>query len=102
MQEAIGKWIARRKLAKLLDLWVRGVSFDWNELYGGVQPRRVSLPGYPFRKDRCWIDVAPAAEMLDIRVASDETMKSIDDIIARIGADGIETEQAVAALRMLV
>jgi acyl transferase domain-containing protein/enoyl-CoA hydratase/carnithine racemase/NAD(P)-dependent dehydrogenase (short-subunit alcohol dehydrogenase family)/acyl carrier protein len=102
MQEAIGKWIARRKLAKLLDLWVRGVSFDWNELYGGVLPRRISLPGYPFRKDRCWIDVAPAAEMLHIRPAADETMKSIDDIIDQIGADMIGTEQAIAALKMLV
>jgi acyl transferase domain-containing protein len=102
MQEAIGKWIARRKLAKLLDLWVRGVSFDWNELYGGVLPRRLSLPGYPFRKDRCWIDVTPPEEMPDIRFTADETMQSIDDIINQIDADLIETEQAVTALKLLV
>jgi acyl transferase domain-containing protein len=102
MQEAIGKWIARRKLAKLLDLWVRGVSFDWNELYGGTPPRRTSLPGYPFRKDRCWIDVTPSAETLDILLGTDETMKSIEDIIDQIGSGTIEDDQAVSALKLLV
>src|SRR5690348_944885 len=47
MQEAIEKWIARRKLPNLLDLWIRGLSFDWSKLYGADKPRRASLPAYP-------------------------------------------------------
>ncbi|AOY76261.1 SDR family NAD(P)-dependent oxidoreductase [Clostridium formicaceticum] len=55
MQEAIEKWIQRRKYAKLLDLWVKGLVFDWNKLYGDVKPNRISLPTYPFVRERYWI-----------------------------------------------
>ncbi|MEE8056697.1 MAG: SDR family NAD(P)-dependent oxidoreductase [Pseudomonadales bacterium] len=55
LQEAIGKWIQRGKYAKLLDLWVKGLVFDWNKLYGGSKPRRISLPTYPFAKERYWV-----------------------------------------------
>src|SRR5262249_11669759 len=61
-----------KRLSKLLDLWVKGLEVDWGKLYGEVKPRRVSLPTYPFVKDRYWVDpassVAPTAAM-DGRVA---------------------------------
>ncbi|WP_394849113.1 SDR family NAD(P)-dependent oxidoreductase [Pendulispora brunnea] len=59
LQEAIRKWVQRGKYAKLLELWVKGLSFDWNSLYTET-PRRVSLPAYPFSKERYWIE-PPAA-----------------------------------------
>jgi polyketide synthase PksM len=55
MQEAIQKWIERKKYGKLLDLWVKGLIFDWNKLYGDQKPRRISLPTYPFAKERYWV-----------------------------------------------
>ena len=55
LQEAINKWIQRKKYSKLLDLWVKGVDFDWNKLHGDSKPRRISLPTYPFAKERYWI-----------------------------------------------
>jgi len=58
LQEAIAKWIHRGKLSKLLGLWVKGVDFDWNELYQDRKPRRISLPTYPFAKERYWVDMA--------------------------------------------
>src|SRR5687768_7490584 len=48
IQDAIEKWIERGKLSKLLALWLHGLEIDWTRLYGGVRPRRVSLPTYPF------------------------------------------------------
>ena len=54
-QETIDKWIKRGKYSKLLDLWVKGLVFDWNKLYGESKPRRISLPTYPFAKERYWI-----------------------------------------------
>jgi len=56
MQELVSRWIAHKKLSKLLDLWVKGVNFDWDKLYGEIKPQRVSLPTYPFGKERYWID----------------------------------------------
>jgi len=46
---------------KLLRLWVEGGSFDWENLYRpgsryeAVARRRVSLPTYPFAKERYWV-----------------------------------------------
>ncbi|MES2824534.1 MAG: SDR family NAD(P)-dependent oxidoreductase [Pseudomonadota bacterium] len=57
MKESIvNNWIARKKMSKLLDLWVKGLDFDWNKLYGEVKPQRVRLPNYPFAKERYWFD----------------------------------------------
>jgi acyl transferase domain-containing protein/enoyl-CoA hydratase/carnithine racemase/NAD(P)-dependent dehydrogenase (short-subunit alcohol dehydrogenase family)/acyl carrier protein/2-polyprenyl-3-methyl-5-hydroxy-6-metoxy-1,4-benzoquinol methylase len=56
----LGKWLAQRKLGKLLELWVKGLSVDWNALYGAARPRRIELPAYPFARDRYWIETAPA------------------------------------------
>ncbi|HEX6100801.1 MAG TPA: beta-ketoacyl synthase N-terminal-like domain-containing protein [Thermoanaerobaculia bacterium] len=62
VREAIvDKWIADRKLAKLLDLWVKGLDLDWNRLHGEPKPRRIGLPVYPFAKERYWIDAASVA-----------------------------------------
>jgi polyketide synthase PksN len=55
LQEAVTKWIQRRKYAKVLDLWVKGLIIDWKKLYGDDKPRRVSLPTYPFTKESYWI-----------------------------------------------
>ena len=52
----VDRWMARRKLSKLLELWTKGLDFDWNKLYGEVKPRRLALPVYPFAKERYWVD----------------------------------------------
>ncbi|WP_409174764.1 SDR family NAD(P)-dependent oxidoreductase [Brevibacillus fortis] len=57
MKQTVETWIAKGKYAKLMNLWVKGVSFDWNKLYSEDKPRRVSLPTYPFARERYWIDV---------------------------------------------
>ena len=48
-------WLAKGKLSKLLELWVKGLAVDWKKLYGESKPRRVSLPTYPFAKERYWL-----------------------------------------------
>jgi acyl transferase domain-containing protein/acyl carrier protein len=101
MQEAIERWIARNKLSKLSSLWVRGLNFDWNKLYGDRQPRRVSLPTYPFAKERYWIEDARPNGDFDSPLEVDQAMKSIEDIINNIGDDAVLTDHAVEALKLL-
>ncbi len=36
--------------------WVRGGELDWDRFYAGQRRRRVSLPTYPFQRQRHWID----------------------------------------------
>ncbi|MCG6893045.1 MAG: SDR family NAD(P)-dependent oxidoreductase, partial [Desulfobacteraceae bacterium] len=46
--------VRARKLEKLGRLWVSGADLDWRLLHPGRRPQRVSLPAYPFAKERCW------------------------------------------------
>ncbi|WP_438037264.1 SDR family NAD(P)-dependent oxidoreductase [Sorangium sp. So ce204] len=47
--------IENRRLDKLAQLWISGVDVDWKLLYPAQLPRRISLPTYPFARDRFWI-----------------------------------------------
>ncbi|QLQ35707.1 type I polyketide synthase [Micromonospora robiginosa] len=52
-------------LTALADLHVAGVPVGWRELFAGVDPHRVRLPGYAFHRQRFWPEppaAAPAAE----------------------------------------
>ena len=52
----IDAWLADRDLAALADHWAKGVDVDWSRLYGLQRPRRVSLPTYPFARERHWLE----------------------------------------------
>src|SRR5207244_3689409 len=43
-------------LETLADLYVRGAQIDWEAFDAGFSRHRVSLPTYPFERQRCWID----------------------------------------------
>jgi len=55
LQAAVEAWVIKGKYEKLVDLWVKGMIFDWNKLYGNIKPRRISLPTYPFAKECYWV-----------------------------------------------
>ena len=60
LQEAVVKWAGRRKYARLCSFWVKGMSINWSAFYkrqilNSRAPKRVSLPSYPFARERCWI-----------------------------------------------
>lgn len=46
-------------ITELLANWVKGVSVDWHQLYAGDirPPSRISLPVYPFAKERYWLEL---------------------------------------------
>ncbi|MGZ8709187.1 MAG: SDR family NAD(P)-dependent oxidoreductase, partial [Thermoanaerobaculia bacterium] len=47
--------LSHRELEKIARLWVLGADVDWSVMERQGRPRRVSLPTYPFEKERCWI-----------------------------------------------
>ena len=55
LAKTIEAWAEKGKYAKLLSFWVKGLIFDWNKLYRGAKPRRISLPTYPFTGERYWL-----------------------------------------------
>jgi acyl transferase domain-containing protein/acyl carrier protein len=43
-------------------LWLAGAQVNWQQLRPAEQPRRVSLPTYPFERRRFWVDYQAQAE----------------------------------------
>ncbi|MCP4140890.1 MAG: type I polyketide synthase, partial [Chloroflexi bacterium] len=66
LQKAMEAWISKGKYSKLLDLWVKGLIFDWNKLYGDNKPQRMSAPTYPFARERYWIPDPQIAQITQI------------------------------------
>jgi len=62
-QVLLQAWMRNRKFKKLAELWVKGLSIDWNELYGESRPHRISLPTYPFARERYWIPQSSQASV---------------------------------------
>jgi len=57
-QHLLGDWIASGKMNKIAELWVKGLKINWETLYSDSKPYRMSLPTYPFARERCWVDTA--------------------------------------------
>ena len=69
-KKAIAAWMSKEKYEKLLELWVKGLTIDWKHLYtvgagtSPTLPQRISLPTYPFARERYWFS-SPSVGGLD-------------------------------------
>ena len=48
-------FLTNRDLEKIAKLWISGAEIDWFLMHQQANPRRVSLPTYPFAKEMCWV-----------------------------------------------
>jgi len=81
-QQAIDDWLQVGDHERLLQRWVSGLDIDWQRLYGASPPRRVSLPTYPFARQRLWIgDARESAEL-------DREAKRVPPPLATVGSPG--------------
>jgi acyl transferase domain-containing protein len=65
-ESLIRELIERKELSKLAELWVSGAKIDWRALHKSDAPRRVSIPTYPFARERYWIPEGnPARERIE-------------------------------------
>jgi len=63
-------------------LWISGSSVDWQAVAGPQPRRRVSLPSYPFERQRYWID-APGADTAAAGPAAPSARLPIEDWLYR-------------------
>ncbi|SFE51876.1 probable biosynthetic protein, Pnap_2097 family [Chitinophaga sp. CF118] len=52
--------IKHKESKSLARLWVKGISLDWTLLYPDQKPNKISLPMYPFARERYWIPLSSA------------------------------------------
>jgi polyketide synthase PksM len=51
-RHAVASWLDEGNHEKLLALWVKGLTLDWQRLYKQALPKKISLPTYPFASER--------------------------------------------------
>ncbi|MBN1050266.1 type I polyketide synthase [Clostridium botulinum] len=47
----------KNTLKRIASLYVNGIDVEWDEFYKNKNYKKVSLPVYPFKKDRCWVKI---------------------------------------------
>ncbi|WUN31047.1 HAD-IIIC family phosphatase [Kitasatospora sp. NBC_00315] len=58
VRSALAAWTRQGSHRTLLALWADGAVVEWEHARPVASPvRRISLPGYPFARDRCWFDL---------------------------------------------
>jgi acyl transferase domain-containing protein len=45
--------------------WLSGATLDWREIWPEPRPRRISLPTYPFARNRYWFDTVKRPEPVE-------------------------------------
>jgi acyl transferase domain-containing protein len=104
LQEAIAKWVERKKYAKVLDLWVKGLVFDWSALYGKNRPQRMSLPSYAFARERYWVTQtettgAGAAQAMNKQAMASHDESFYHDMLDRVMDGSMSVEAAVREMK---
>ncbi|MCR9062153.1 MAG: hypothetical protein NXI02_32875, partial [Rhodobacteraceae bacterium] len=56
IEETIELWMRKGALGQILSWWVKGLPVDWSRFPGKEGVRRISLPTYPFHRQRCWFE----------------------------------------------
>ncbi len=69
-------------LLALGQLWSAGIDVDWTPLYGGRQPNLISLPGYPFERQRHWVEHNKAARWVEGAAATSGTATASSNAVA--------------------
>lgn len=49
------KYKAKDILERIAMLYIQGANIKWESMYSGEEIQKISLPKYPFDKERCWI-----------------------------------------------
>jgi len=71
--------VERREYGKIARLWVAGAEIDWKFLHQQRTPNRISLPTYPFARNRYWIPERLAGDRKGTEIGSREGLHPLLD-----------------------
>ncbi|BCJ93990.1 hypothetical protein acsn021_15590 [Anaerocolumna cellulosilytica] len=73
----IEQWISKRKFLRLAKLWTSGYEINWKLFYKDRPVGRISLPTYPFTKQRYWF--AEGSKSLNSARTNIQTLDTLID-----------------------
>jgi amino acid adenylation domain-containing protein len=85
------------RLGDLAELWVSGEAFSWESVRRAHRRRRVSMPGYPFARERYWLEPQPGSAAWTAAAARDP----LEDILSQVRSNALSAEDAAALLEVL-
>lgn len=93
-------------LEALGQLWLNGISPDWQKFYSREQRQRIALPTYPFEQKRFWVEPAKSAQpffMLGVEtVAEKEQPVEIKPARAETSATQAGENEIISRLKTLL
>jgi polyketide synthase PksJ len=110
-REFVSALLRNGSLEKLAQLWIAGITLDWTLLYK-ERPRRISLPTYPFQRERYWqSEAAPDSQWPGVEpgvrsaVSADasgpslrEPVRSVAELLRAVVAEVLRCAPASIAL----
>ncbi|KAB2495264.1 type I polyketide synthase [Priestia endophytica] len=86
-------------LGRLGDIWLQGVPVDWSKLRDNKRYQKVSLPTYPFERQRYWIEKVDTAALstspsIQMVVPKEKNVQAKEETIHQqdVAMDDIETK----------
>ncbi|WP_303304587.1 SDR family NAD(P)-dependent oxidoreductase, partial [Flavivirga jejuensis] len=70
IKAGIDTWINKGKYEKLLEIWAKGYDLDWSKFYVDRQIKKISLPTYPFARERHWFKEKIQSDLLTLQDSS--------------------------------
>jgi polyketide synthase 12 len=88
-----------RFLAALASVHAHGGTVDWDAAFAPHRPRRVALPGYPFQRERYWLEPVAAGVADPVAAPAVSTVDSgADDVVDPWTADLAPWPRRLAAV----
>ena len=73
----------RKSLTELAELYTQGAEVQWDKLYKDEAVRKISAPGYPFERNRCWFEI-PEGKQLARHTENADKFFTIDWAIEKL------------------
>ena len=84
----------RDNLEALANFYTQGYEIDWERLHQGEAKRRISLPTYPFARERHWIRSATQRKnQVAIPIQDDSHHYKDSDLASKIELKGLDAKQ---------
>lgn len=80
IREAVGNWAMKKKYTKIAQLWTKGFDIDWELLYDDERPNRISLPTYPFAKEKYWVSASKKISRVKQAVTTEVQTSKVQEI----------------------
>ncbi|PKM52638.1 MAG: hypothetical protein CVV02_00440 [Firmicutes bacterium HGW-Firmicutes-7] len=91
-EEFIKHLLQNGKTNKIAQLWASGGEVDWRQIKRGGSKKRLSLPTYPFARDRYWVPEPDEIKLLKVQKENNKLHPMIDKNVSTFKEQKFLTE----------